>query len=299
VRPTIELRLLQCVVTLAEELSFTRAARKLYVAQPALSRQIKDIESLLGVKLFERSTREVHLTPSGVAFVEEARAALIHTQRAEHLAKAVSCPDASPVVVGFSPHYNFSLLGSIKKRSIARFGASGIVFISSFTKEQAHCVLDGRWGAGLCFFPVEEPDLEKRVLLEECVNVVVAGHHKLAKSKNGNVRHHELTKETVILFSRRIHPGFSQELQQFWNNIGFSPKATQDVSTIAEALALVGEGNGVAFVKSSLRSMLPTNVKMLDLPEDERLTVKMGILCRRTGRTQKINEFLKLLASQS
>lgn len=298
-RPAIELRLLQCVITLAEELSFTDAAKKLYLAQPALSRHIKEVENLLGVKLFDRNTRGVHLTPSGLAFVGEARAALIHSQRAEHLAKAIARQDGSSMIVGFSPHYNFHILGLIKKRSLARFGAKGITFVSSFTNEQIRYILDGQWAAGLCFFPIEEADLERRVLLEECVNVVIARDHKLAKRKSGKVRHEELTNEPVILFSRRIHPGFSRELEQFWNSIGFSPKSTQDVSTIAEALALVGEAAGIAFVKASLRSMLPENVKMLDLHEDERLTVKMGIQWRRTGHPQGVNDFLKLLPSQN
>src|SRR5215469_13708544 len=132
--PITELRLLQCVVAVAEELSFTRAARKLYLSQPALSRQISDLERSLGVKLFDRTTRQVTLTPGGIAFLEEARAAISHSERAGRLAKAISQNGNLPVSVGYSPHYNFDLLNLILKRSECRFGRD-IIFTSSFTRE--------------------------------------------------------------------------------------------------------------------------------------------------------------------
>ncbi len=293
--PIIELRLLQYAVTLAEELSFTRAARKLYIAQPALSRQIKELEGLLGVQLFDRSTRLVTLTPGGMAFIEEARAALTHSERAIGLARAVARGESSPLSIGFSPHYNFELLGLIKKRAVTYFG-EGIVFTSSFTREQAQRVSDGSWDAGLCFFPVDDPALETLVLLEEPVSVVVHKNNRLAGKQDGKVRHHEMQNEAVILFSRRINPGFSRELENFWAGVSYKPKTAQDVSTIAEALALVSAGVGIAFIKSSLRNMLPPTVKMLDFPDEERLTVKMGVLYRKIGRSAGAEKFLKLIS---
>src|SRR5260370_16325221 len=101
VYPGIELRLLQYVVTIADELSFTRAAKKLFVSQPALSRKIGELETSLGVKLFERSTRQVTLTKAGQVFVEEARAALAHTERAGDLPKPVSQHHPAPPSTGF------------------------------------------------------------------------------------------------------------------------------------------------------------------------------------------------------
>jgi len=284
------------VVTLAEELSFTRAAKKLYIAQPALSRQINALESSLGVKLFDRSTRQVTLTPAGMAFIEEARAALAHSERAGRLAKAVSRGEDSPVSVGYSPHYNFDLLSLIMKRAGRHFGSTGIIFTSSFTREQVQNVSDGTWDAGLCFFPVEDPALETIVLLEEPVCIVVPANHKLGIKHEGQVSYRELENEPVIRFARRIHPGFARELEQVWINFGYRPRATHHVNTVAEAAALVAAGSGIAFFKSSLRNMLPATVKMLDLRDEERLMVKMGILYRKRGRTAGTEKFLGLLS---
>src|SRR5712692_8053447 len=86
--PGVELRLHRYVVVLADELNFTRAAARLHVAQPALSRQIRQLEEYLGAKLFERTKREVRLTLAGEAFAAEARLTLLHADRAVEGARA-------------------------------------------------------------------------------------------------------------------------------------------------------------------------------------------------------------------
>jgi LysR family transcriptional regulator, benzoate and cis,cis-muconate-responsive activator of ben and cat genes len=293
-RPLIELRLLQSVITVAEELSFTRAAKKLYMAQPNLSRQIGELESVLGLKLFDRSTRQVTLTPPGIAFVEEARAALIHSERAASVAKAVARGQDSSLSIGYSPHFNLDLFAAIKKRSILFFGPEGIVFTSSFTQEQVQKVCDGMWDAGLCFLPIDEPTLETTLLKEEDVGVVVPKDHKLARH-NGQVRLREFENDAVILFSRRINPTFSRELEKFWATVGYNPKITQDVRTIAEALSLVAAGVGIAFIRYSLEKILPPSLKMLNLPIQERMIVKTGLIYRTNGCSARLDKFLNLV----
>lgn len=295
-RPQIELRLFQCVVTLAEELSFTLAAKKLFLTQSALSRQIKELEDSLGVALFDRSTRKVTVTPAGIAFVEEARAALVHTERARQMARAVAQGQEASLSVGFSPHFNLDLFALIKKRTVSAFGNDGVIFTSSFTQEQVQKVCNGSWDAGLCFFPVEEPSVETRLLLAEQVGVVVQTDHPVARQER-KVHLGELQNEGVILFSRRIHPGFSRDLEQFWDKIGYTPRIIQDVNTIAEALSLVAAGVGIAFVRYSLKKMLPPNLKMLDLPDEERLIVKMGMLYRKSARSSRLDKFIKLVTN--
>lgn len=82
VKHYVELRLLRYVIAVGEELHFGRAARRLNLSAPALSKQIKDLEEVLGYLLFDRKTREVVVTAAGVVFVAEARQALVHVERA-------------------------------------------------------------------------------------------------------------------------------------------------------------------------------------------------------------------------
>ncbi len=295
--PGIELRLLQCAVAIADELSFTRAAKKLFVAQPALSKQIKELEAALGVKLFDRSTRQVSLTQAGQVFVEEARAALAHSERAGSLAKAVSQRETAPLLVGFSPHINFDLLGIIKKRAISCFGDHGVVFTSTFTVEQVQKVLDGQLDVGIGIRPRPEPMLEIHVLMEEPAGVLLAKDHKLCKRNSNTVRLEELKNEPLILLPERLNPELYRAVREFWDSIGYKFKVTQEVSTITEAVALVAAGMGMSFAKLSTRQIIPSSVRMLELPKDECPMIPMSAFVRKNGRSKKTDEFLTLLAS--
>jgi DNA-binding transcriptional LysR family regulator len=296
VYPGIELRLLQCVVAVADELSFTRAAEKLFIAQPALSRQIKELETSLGVKLFDRSTRQVRLTQAGQVFVEEARAALAHSERARDLAKAVSQSETGPLMVGFSPHLNFELLTIIKKRGASAFGDQGIVFTSNFTREQAQMVLDGRLDIGLGICPPPDPALQIHLLMQEPAGVILSKDHKLCKSGRNMVRLEELKNEALILLPERLNPELYREVREFWDSIGYKFKVTQEVSTISEAAALVSAGMGMSFAKLSTRQVLPPSVKMLELPKEEAPMIRMTAFVRKNGRSKKTDKFLALLA---
>src|SRR5579864_9166873 len=106
--PGVELRLLRYVVAVAEELHFSRAAAKLHLAQPSLSKQIRELEEELGTELFERTKREVRLSDAGRIFVKEAKQALLYSHRAVHLTKASR--HGSTFSLGYSPHINFEIL---------------------------------------------------------------------------------------------------------------------------------------------------------------------------------------------
>ena len=101
----VELRLLRYVIAVAEELHFGRAAKRLHLSAPALSRQIKDLELALGYPLFERKTREVLSTPAGLAFVAEARQALLRVERAVEYGYAASRGDTGVILLGYSPWF--------------------------------------------------------------------------------------------------------------------------------------------------------------------------------------------------
>src|SRR5258708_6881871 len=100
----IDIRLLQAAIAVAEELSFSRAAARLHVTQPALSKQIHDLEGHLGVPLFTRDNRGVELTEACRAFIEESRMSVLHLERAIHLARAVSMGADAILNIGTSPY---------------------------------------------------------------------------------------------------------------------------------------------------------------------------------------------------
>ncbi|MEP6516619.1 LysR family transcriptional regulator [Microcoleus vaginatus] len=97
----MELRHLRYFIAVADELSFSRAAQRLHIAQPPLSQQIKDLEAELGVKLFDRKTLPIQLTPAGQAFLEEARATLVQLEQAVHKTQRIDQGELGYLTVGF------------------------------------------------------------------------------------------------------------------------------------------------------------------------------------------------------
>src|SRR5260370_16958997 len=112
--PGVELRLHRYVVVLAEELNFTRAALRLHVAQPSLSKQIRELEDYLGAQVFERTKREVRLTSAGEAFAAEARLTLFHADRAVEGARAAKGQHKGPWSIGSSPLIDPRILSKVR-----------------------------------------------------------------------------------------------------------------------------------------------------------------------------------------
>jgi LysR family hca operon transcriptional activator len=112
--PGIELRLIRYVTVLAEELNFTRAALRLHVAQPSLSKQIRELEDYLKVKLFDRTKREVRLTPAGEAFTKQGRHAIFHAERAVEEARVANGHQKGPWLIAYSPLIDRRVLSKIR-----------------------------------------------------------------------------------------------------------------------------------------------------------------------------------------
>ena len=152
--PGVELRLYRYVAAIAEELNFTRASAKLHVAQPALSRQIKQLEDYLGTLLFERDRRGVRLTPAGEAFNAEARLTLFHAQRAVDGARAAKGQQKGPWKLGYTPLLDRRILAKVRQHLSVAHPTANIQLASSYTSEQADALMRGKLQAGLVILPI-------------------------------------------------------------------------------------------------------------------------------------------------
>src|SRR6202167_3776190 len=156
----VELRLLRCVIAVAEELHFGRAAKRLNLSAPALSKQIKDLERDLGYALFERRTREVLLTPAGTAFVAEARQALVRVERAVECGYAASRGDTGVLSIGYSPWFRPSILVALQKAFAERVPGTRLDLHSAYSTTQIELLLKGMLQAGIVELPADAPGLE-------------------------------------------------------------------------------------------------------------------------------------------
>src|SRR5882757_5823282 len=184
--PGIELRLLRYAVAVAEELNFSRAARRLHVSQPSLSKQILQLEDSLGFKLFRRTKQYVEVTPAGHRFVAEARKALHYSNRAIEVAKEADREEHDVLMIGYCAYIDLHFLSVL--RSMKAVTTMRPIYRSSSTTEIVGKLLSHEWHAGLLTLPISEHGLVIRPLLREPVAVALPVSHPLAKQVQVELR---------------------------------------------------------------------------------------------------------------
>jgi DNA-binding transcriptional LysR family regulator len=170
----VELRLLRYVIAVAEELHFGRAARRLNLSAPALSKQIKDLEGVLGYLLFDRKTREVVLTAAGTAFIGEARRALVHAERAMEYGYAASRGDSGVLTIGYSPWFRPSLLFGLQSAFAERVPGTRLALQSAYSTIQIELLLKGTLQAGIIELPANGEGLEIHCVWHDALVIALA-----------------------------------------------------------------------------------------------------------------------------
>ena len=173
--PGVELRLYRYVAVLAEELNFTRAALRLHVSQPSLSKQIRELKDYLGVKLFERSKHEVRLTAAGEAFAAEARLTLFQWK-----ARAAKGQHKGPWSIGYSPLIDLRILPKVRHHLSLAHPAADVRLASAHTSGQADGLMRGKLQAGLLILPIRDEGLTCEGLYREALLLALPERHPLA-----------------------------------------------------------------------------------------------------------------------
>src|SRR5262245_30837974 len=248
----VELRQLRYFAMVASELNFTRAAVRLHIAQPALSRQIKQLEDELGSRLLERDKRSVRLTTAGSSFLLEARALLEQADQALTNARAGANRKLN---VG----YVWGLFHSTAPAAMQRLRASvpglRLNLLDLSASEQARAIAAGRLDFGFIgtAFEAEAAALEKSRIGRCEFHVVLPGGHKLARKRQ--VPLSSLADEMFLLISDDHFPGASQVMQKACESAGFKPRVLQAAERGHTLLGLVAAGCGVALLPETLRAL--------------------------------------------
>jgi DNA-binding transcriptional LysR family regulator len=243
--PGVDQRLLRYVVAVAEELHFRRAAEKLHIAQPPLSRQIRELEKDLGIQLFDRTNHAVRLTEAGAVFVREAKQALLHGERAVNLAKAITQPSAFSL--GYSPYVSHEFVASIRVLFASQFKNVRLSLVSAFADEELEQVQSGVLDAGLVTLPVTASALAVQRVLTEPLWVAVPQKHRLGRVRT--IRLRELLHLPMIAVAKRLCPQLHDRIHQAFTRENSKPQIGQEVTTAAEAISIIVGGLGFAFVR--------------------------------------------------
>ncbi len=261
----MELRHLRYFVIVAEEQNVTRAAARLHVSQPPLSRQIRDLEAELGVELFRRTAKSLALTEAGKIFLNEARAILLRVDQAVETVRTVANPTRRTLHVGYAPSLTVKLLP--KTLMIFEREHSGVrVSLHDLSSEE--CIQQLSTGKIDLALTVRPPASRMRGQTFEHIAdfplcCAVATSHSLA-GKN-TVPISALKSERFIVYSRDEYPEYYDSLKALFRPFGFEPRVGEEYDGVTGLIAAVEAGQGIAIVPSSLACMSGQRLKLLTL----------------------------------
>ncbi|HEX4984881.1 MAG TPA: LysR family transcriptional regulator [Burkholderiales bacterium] len=255
----MELRHLRYFVTVAEELHFGRAARKLHISQPPLSMQIRALEQELGVSLLNRTQRHVSLTQAGHALLGEARHILGRVEQAVLTTRRAGRGEIGELAVGFISVADYNVLPAVLREFRRRFPLVNLTLRESTTDAQLRDLLAARIDVGFVLPPVSEPSLESMPVVREPLIAALPEKHPLAR-KPGKLALEKLADAPFILFPRPNAPGLYDDIVGRCKAAGFSPRIEQEAIQMQTIVSLVSAELGVALIPASLTNLQRTGV---------------------------------------
>jgi DNA-binding transcriptional LysR family regulator len=246
----MELSHLRYFVTVAEEQHFGRAAARLRIAQPPLSRRIQALERELGLLLFERTRRKVELTPAGTVLLQHARAVFDAVDLAIHEAQRAGRGESGRLVVGYPSTYAYSGLPEVVRAFRTKFPDVEMVLRELSPQQQVDALREGRIDVGFVRAPFEEPGLTSELVRSEPLVVALPSGHPLASRKALTLS--LLSKEPFVLFPRVRGPAYFDLLMRLCHEAGFTPRIVQEAPQL-DLVSLVAAGLGVSILPSSIR----------------------------------------------
>jgi DNA-binding transcriptional LysR family regulator len=257
----VELRHLRYFVAVAEELHFGRAARRLHIAQPPLSQQIRRLERELGVRLLHRTSRRVELTDAGHAFLVEARLTLAQADRATQVANRAASGEAGQLIIGHMASAELNVFPRLLPVFQKRYPAVDLAFQLLGASEQFELLRAGEIHAGFLRLPANDRTLTVKPIVREPLVAVLPEHHPLARRRSVTLQ--ALRGERFVLFPRSHATGYYDTLVATFRKAGLEPTIIQETKRLHTALSFVATGRGV--------SLMPKCVARLARP---------GVVCR-------------------
>lgn len=290
----IELRQLRYFLAVAEEMHFGRAAKKLHMTQPPLSQTIQALEVILGVSLFTRSTRNIVITPAGLALIPEARRLLAQTQSLKQLVQRAASGETGHLSLAFVSIADYSVLPSYLREFRQHHQELSIELREATSDLQLNLLENAEIDAGLLIPPIPEKlfaHLNYQKVLSE--PLILALPEIYAKRNNAHVLG-TYKNLPLILFPRKIAPALYDTIFACFREAGLTPEIGQEAIQMQTIIGLVSAGMGIALVPQSVSNLKRPGVVYQALPGLQ-ATVEIGIAWRKDNVSPVLNAFLTLL----
>ena len=283
----MELRQLRYFIALSEELHFSRAAKRMHVSQPPLTRQIRQLEEELGVALLYRTTRKVELTDAGHVFANEARQIIARIAHASGIALQADRGVIGEVVLGYTPARANIVAKAVK--AFAKLYPNVRIALRDMSGQGVQLIRDGRIDLGFVALPVDRTGLIVETVLRERFVVAMPKKHPLAARKSISIR--ELATEPNLVFPRHSNSVGYDILVGLFRNRDLSMNVALEVENLHMRMELLRAGFGVCLFRSSVAEIL-SGRDVVFRPLRNSPTVGVGIVFSPENRSHALPLFV-------
>ncbi|GAA0880997.1 LysR substrate-binding domain-containing protein [Algoriphagus jejuensis] len=288
----MELRHLIYFQAVAEELNYRKAAERLFISQPGLSRQIKQLEELLGVQLFERDKKHVELTVAGTYWKGEVDFVINHLEATKSQLKLVDSGKVGELRIGFLGSAANQILPSL----LSRLNADEPLITTSLEElsnaAQVEMIQKDKLDLGFVRLASVPQDLEMRTVLRDTFSLVVPQDHPIGKQEFRSVS--QFSAESFILFSSDYSNYYYEQIIGICRDAGFSPKVRHKSVHALTIFRLVENGLGVAIVPSSLQAGYEIKVRFMEIRDIPQFT-ELSVIWKSENRNPALKRVLPLI----
>jgi DNA-binding transcriptional LysR family regulator len=265
---------IRAFVAVAESLSFSKAAKRLNISQPALSNQIRLLEEDLETRLFLRNRRSVALSPAGKDILDDAERLLSTAEQIKQRVRKISTGTLGTLRIGFVASATAHIIPAMTVAFRKKLPEVSLDLKNVPTALQIVGLRQRTLDVGLVRLPLGEPDIEVLPLSSEPFAIVVSKQHPLGTARKPTVR--DLQGEPFVCYSERLAPAFFQHWTGLCREAGFTPRIVQEVGEMETALALVSAGIGVAILPEGIALRHRRALSVVPLKQ-ERLRSEIGL----------------------
>jgi DNA-binding transcriptional LysR family regulator len=261
----VELRHLRYFIAAAEEENVSRAALKLHVSQPALSRQIRDLEDELRFALFQRTAKSVQLTDAGRAFLVEARDVLKRADDAVDRARAIAAGGRGELHIGYAPSPTARILPTTLRAFQARMSKVRVRLHDLSSEEMVAGLRDGQIEAAVLVRPTRAMlrGLRFEELARDPICLAVPPKHPLARHRTITIA--EVAREPLVVFSRKDYPDYHELLDAIFAGTKLRPRIAEECDGSTSLITAVESGAGVAIVPTALACSAGPRLKLIPI----------------------------------
>lgn len=259
----MELRQLKYFMMLAHELHFNRAAEKLFIVQPALTKQIKDLEEELGVLLFERTKRSVKLTPAGEFFRSRVENIIQQLEEAKNHVRWVEDGSKGELRIGYVGSCIHTFLPDLLSSLHEKYPHVQTYLNEMTSNSQLSAIQKGELDIAFLRNPPSDRNFGKKLVFSETFSLVLPKNHLVSEENFKNIA--QLSDENFILPTRTDGELYYQVQTSICEDAGFSPKIAHETVHGHTVLKLVDHHLGITFLPTSFKEVTNANVKFIEL----------------------------------